>query len=82
MAIVRNEVAMVSFIIINIYIPSRIESCTLSIPSAVRRRRDFLREVKFRDIYAGVAQLVRAFALQARGQEFESLHPHHFNRRD
>ena len=31
----------------------------------------------FRDIYAGLAQLVRALALQARGREFEPLVPHH-----
>lgn len=62
-AIIRNEVAMVNFIKVNIYIPTRIRSCTFLIPSAVRRRRDFLKEIKFRSIYAGVAQLVRALAL-------------------
>ena len=41
-AIVRNEVAMVSYIIINVCIPTKVRSSTLLILSAVRRRRDFL----------------------------------------
>ena len=77
MAIIRNEVAMVNFITINIYISTRVRRCTLLISSAVRRRRDFLREVKFRNIYPRLAQMVRALALQARGHRFESLSEDH-----
>lgn len=76
-AIIRNEVAMVNFIKVNIYIPTRIRSCTLLIPSAVRRRRDFLKEIKFRSIYPRLAQLVRALPLQGRSPRFESLSEDH-----
>ena len=31
----------------------------------------------FHSIIAGLAQLVRAFALQAKGLRFESVNPHH-----
>ena len=54
---------------------------SLSSTSMVRRRPIY-RKTKHRDgleVYfnAGIAQLVRAFALQAKGPRFESVYPHH-----